>query len=154
MRLLDYSPRNNKANYCISPVPLALFVVLNKELNIGRCIKVIKSKTPTHGISEVRLNYLRTPLTNRDYLFFRITSYSALARPLSLRGAPKGRRGNPLRYQVRNPEAGWGATRCALQETRGLLRRFGDSLLAMTTERVSLVCLLDAVPKVCELMQL
>ena len=36
---------------------------------------------------------------------------------------------------------------------RGLLRRFGDSLLAMTTGRTTLVYVLDAVPKVCELMQ-
>ena len=43
------------------------------------------------------------------------------------------------------------APSCAAR-LRGLLRRFGDSLLAMTTERMSLVCLLDAVPKVCELM--
>ena len=35
---------------------------------------------------------------------------------------------------------------------RGLLRRFGDSLLAMTAARMSLVYLVDAVPKVCELM--
>ena len=64
--------------------------MLDEKLYRGRCVKFIKGKTPTHGISEVRLNYLRTPLTTWDYLFFRITSYSPMARPLSLRGVPSG----------------------------------------------------------------
>jgi len=71
--------------------------------------------------------------------------------PVSLRGAPKGRRGNPL---------GCPESTTPLLHVPSALRGQGDCfvasktpLLAMTTGRISLVFLVDAVPKVYEFMQ-
>ncbi len=98
-------------------------------------MNVTKGKAPTRGISEVRLSHLRTPLTTRDYSFFPRMSSCAMPYPLSLRGVPSGTTWQSPR------ESGDYSTPCPLPSSatrlRGLLRRFEDSFLALTTGRVS-----------------
>ena len=114
-------------------------------------MKVIKSKTLTRSVIGefdllmLPLNIWWGPAASPDYTSYATPQHCHCEAP---------RRGDvviPLGISGDYPAPRLTSS-CAAR-LRGLLRRFVDSLLAMTTGRISLVYVLDTVPKVYELMQ-